>query len=121
MVSVISLASPHPWYKHMTMIMIVCASTVMASDAPPAKLPRGFLEQLPLLIQFSEKEFELLLIFSEENNANNRRVKKSGDESMLKPPYDTSDKSKMGEHDENLSISNFLQFVVIRSVQYYRC
>ena len=36
---------------------------VLASDAPPATLPKGFLEQLPLLERFQDQEFENFLQF----------------------------------------------------------
>jgi len=36
---------------------------VLASDVPPATLPQGFLEQLPLLESFKVQEFESFLQF----------------------------------------------------------
>jgi len=72
--------------------VLVFASAVMASDAPPSVLPRGFLEQLPILMQLSEKEFEYLLKYAEdtnlENSRNENKATKMGN-------------SNKGEHDEN--------------------
>jgi hypothetical protein len=38
-------------------------SLVIASDTPPTTLPKGFLEQLPLLERFQDQEFENFLQF----------------------------------------------------------
>jgi len=78
--------------RRLITILLVFASTVMASDAPPAVLPRGFLEQLPILMQLSDKEFEYLLKYAEDSNPkethSDERATKMGN-------------SNKGGHDEN--------------------
>jgi len=44
-------------------LLLGLISFVLASDAPPATLPKGFLEQLPLLEGFDDQEFEQFIIF----------------------------------------------------------
>lgn len=79
-------------HKRLAMIVLVCATTVMASDAPPATLPQGFLEQLPLLMQLNEEEFQLLLKYTSEGNSDINRV----NESTM-----NSSSVKMRDNDEN--------------------
>jgi hypothetical protein len=47
-------------------------SLVLASDAPPATLPKGFLEQLPILESFKDDEFEIFLQFAKNDQAENK-------------------------------------------------
>ena len=76
----------------MVSTVLIFTLTVMASDAPPVTLPRGFLEQLPLLMQLSDKEFELFLKYTGESKSYNRRT---GERTVK------SGKGNKGEHDEN--------------------
>ncbi len=43
--------------------LLPLVSIAIASDMPPPTLPRGFLEQLPLLEQLSDEEFDALARF----------------------------------------------------------
>ena len=45
-------------------LTLLLMSLAIASDAPPPTLPRGFLEQLPLLEQLSDREFDALARFA---------------------------------------------------------
>ncbi len=71
---------------------LVFASTVMASDAPPAALPRGFLEDLPVLMQLNQEEFELLLKYAEDSNSKNYLTEDNATK---------MNNGNNGEHDEN--------------------
>ena len=46
-------------------------SLALASDVPPETLPKGFLEQLPLLESFQDAEFEYFLQFVEQQITQN--------------------------------------------------
>lgn len=50
----------HSWW------LLGSISVVLASDVPPATLPKGFLEQLPLLESFNAQEFESFLHFTQQ-------------------------------------------------------
>lgn len=45
-------------------LSMLLTGLVIASDAPPLTLPKGFLEQLPLLEQLSDNEFDALAQFA---------------------------------------------------------
>jgi len=45
-------------------LSILSMSIAIAGDAPPATLPKGFLEQLPLLERLSDREFDALARFA---------------------------------------------------------
>ena len=44
--------------------LLLLMSIAIASDTPPPTLPRGFLEQLPLLERLSDREFDALARFA---------------------------------------------------------
>jgi len=97
--------------RRLIITLLVFASTVMASDAPPAMLPRGFLEQLPLLMQLSQKEFEHLLKYAEDSDSEKHLDDKATHKNSTDSDYNTENyenegyKTKgyktKGEHDEN--------------------
>ena len=54
-------------------LLLGTISLVLASDAPPATLPKGFLEQLPILESFKDNEFEIFLQFAKSEQAENSK------------------------------------------------
>ena len=48
--------------------LLLLMSIAIASDTPPPTLPRGFLEQLTLLEQLSDREFDALARFAASRN-----------------------------------------------------
>jgi len=52
-------------------------SLVLANDVPPTTLPKGFLEQLPLLESFNDLEFEQLIYFMQQNRSGESIIKPS--------------------------------------------
>ncbi|MFV2057275.1 MAG: hypothetical protein ACC707_12455 [Thiohalomonadales bacterium] len=79
--------------RRLAIIVILFTSAVMASDAPPAMLPQGFLEQLTLLMQLSEQEFEVLLNYADAD----ANTKRHNNEVPLNTPAD----GNRGEQNEN--------------------
>ena len=64
-----------PW------LLMSFISIALASDSPPATLPKGFLEQLPTLEKIEGKEFEVFMQYVAEQN---KAKKKTTDEKQQK-------------------------------------
>ncbi len=55
---------PGRWPAPFFWLSMLMMSLAIAGDTPPQTLPRGFLEQLPLLEKLSDREFDALARFA---------------------------------------------------------
>ena len=80
----LSKISLHKTKKKSSWLLLGIISTVLASDAPPATLPKGFLEALPILESFKDHEFESFLQFvKQDKQFQNEQVEQDNNKSTV--------------------------------------
>ena len=55
-------------------LLLMMSAAAMSASAPPLTLPRGFLEQLPMLLEMPEADYAKLLATTEKNPPSTERA-----------------------------------------------
>ena len=65
-------------------LLLMMSAVALSASTPPVTLPRGFLEQLPMLLEMPEKDYQVLLEAAERETTEPKEQGANSPDSKIK-------------------------------------